>query len=178
MNVWRMSLAAGLLILIVIVLRAFFFYRLPKTMFLALWGIALARLLIPFSVPAKFSVTNLFKYLGLDFVLHFTKMSGRKTGYIIHRGAEDVIRRVFQPLPLQPLFLLWITGMAVLTLFFLFSFVQSYRRIRTALPLEDTVLIQQGLRVDGLNCPFRVLVSDRITTPLAFGILEFENYSS
>ena len=51
MSLFQMSVAGGVLILFIVVIRALAIHRLPKTTFLALWMIAALRLLLPFSIP-------------------------------------------------------------------------------------------------------------------------------
>ena len=52
MDIVQMSVQAGVLIAAIVIVRAITLYRLPKTSFLALWGIVIARLLIPFSLTS------------------------------------------------------------------------------------------------------------------------------
>ena len=59
MNLLKMSFSGGILILVIIIIRAIAGNRLPKRTFLILWTIAFLRLLIPFSVPAVFSAYSL-----------------------------------------------------------------------------------------------------------------------
>lgn len=59
MNLLTMSFSGGVLILVIIIIRAIAGNRLPKRAFLILWAIAFLRLLIPFSVPAVFSAYSL-----------------------------------------------------------------------------------------------------------------------
>lgn len=47
------------MIIAVAVIRAFTINRLPKKAFLALWGIVLLRLLIPFSMPSAYSAYSM-----------------------------------------------------------------------------------------------------------------------
>lgn len=51
MSLLQMSLAAAIMIVIITVVRTLLVSHLPKKTFLALWGIVLARLLLPFSLP-------------------------------------------------------------------------------------------------------------------------------
>lgn len=60
MDIVQMSVQAGVLIAAIVFVRAITLYRLPKASFLALWGIVIARLLIPFSLTSRWSVYNLF----------------------------------------------------------------------------------------------------------------------
>ncbi len=59
MNLLKMSFSGGILILVIMVIRAVAKNRLPKRAFLILWAITFLRLLIPFSVPAVFSAYSL-----------------------------------------------------------------------------------------------------------------------
>lgn len=59
MSLLEMSFAGGVLILAVIVLRSLTLNRLPKGTFLALWAVAVLRLLVPFSIPSPVSVYTL-----------------------------------------------------------------------------------------------------------------------
>ncbi|MDR1559234.1 MAG: hypothetical protein LBS84_05955 [Clostridiales bacterium] len=55
MSILQMSVSCALIIITATLVRALAIDRLPKTTFLALWGVALCRLLILFSVPAASS---------------------------------------------------------------------------------------------------------------------------
>lgn len=59
MNLVEMSVCGGIMILAVLLLRLLFLERLPKKMFLFLWGIVLLRLLIPFEIASPVSIYNL-----------------------------------------------------------------------------------------------------------------------
>ena len=56
MSLWQMSVSGAVMIVVITVLRALLLERLPKRTFLVLWQVALARLLVPFSVPFGGSV--------------------------------------------------------------------------------------------------------------------------
>ena len=60
MSLLHMSFAGAVMILAVTVIRALVIYRVPKKTFMVLWGITLARLLIPFSAPSAFSLYTFF----------------------------------------------------------------------------------------------------------------------
>ena len=60
MNLLQMSFTGSIFIMLIFLLRLLAVNRLPKSTFLVLWGIAIIRLLIPFSIPSAFSVYSLF----------------------------------------------------------------------------------------------------------------------
>ena len=59
MSLLQMSVSGAAMILVITVLRTLAINRLPKKIFLALWGAALVRLLVPFSLPSKMSIYSL-----------------------------------------------------------------------------------------------------------------------
>lgn len=59
MKILQMSLAGGVMILVITVIRALAIERLPKKTFLALWAAALARLLAPVSLSSALSLYSL-----------------------------------------------------------------------------------------------------------------------
>ena len=61
MSLLQMSVSGAVMILVITVIRALAVNRVPKNTFLALWGIALVRLLIPFSFPSWFSIYSLLE---------------------------------------------------------------------------------------------------------------------
>ena len=52
MSFLQMSLTGGVMIAVITLLRALAMNHVPKKTFLALWGAALLRLLVPFSLPS------------------------------------------------------------------------------------------------------------------------------
>ena len=60
MNLLQMSFTGAVMILAVTVIRALAINKVPKKTFLVLWGIALVRLMIPFSSPSWFSIYSLW----------------------------------------------------------------------------------------------------------------------
>ena len=56
LSLLQMSFSGAVFITVIIVLRTVAIDRLPKKMFLVLWGVALLRLLVPLSVPSAVSV--------------------------------------------------------------------------------------------------------------------------
>ena len=62
-NLLEMSLAGGVMIAAVTVVRALTLRRLPKRTFPVLWYAALVRLMLPLSVPCQWSVFTLWERL-------------------------------------------------------------------------------------------------------------------
>ena len=85
MSLFQMSVAGGVLILFIVVIRALAIHRLPKTTFLALWMIAALRLLLPLSIPMPFNI-----HIGLDvFSDVVQELPSGNIGFPITRGESD-----------------------------------------------------------------------------------------
>lgn len=61
MSFLQMSVSGAVMILVITVIRALAINRVPKKTFLVLWGVALIRLLIPFSFPSGMSIYSLLE---------------------------------------------------------------------------------------------------------------------
>lgn len=86
MSLFQMSVAGGVLILFIVLIRALAIHRLPKTTFLALWMIAALRLLLPFSIPLTFNI-----HIGLDVFQMWFKNYPLEISLLLYRG---IVRRL------------------------------------------------------------------------------------
>lgn len=167
MGILQMSVQAGLLIAAILLIRAVALYRLPKTSFLVLWGVVLARMLLPVSISSRWSVYSLFGR-----VVHTSAPAGRAV--IVLRDAAQVQGQLGNTaehaagFPVSPLLAVWLGGMAVLVLVFTVSFLKNYRKFRFSIPVEPNLVIEEW--ASG-HRPLRILRSDRVTTPVTLGIL-------
>ena len=63
MSLLEMSISGAVMIVVIVIIRALAMHKLPKSVFLALWGVVTARLLLPYSLPSAFSVYSLLERL-------------------------------------------------------------------------------------------------------------------
>ncbi|MDV3426516.1 MAG: M56 family metallopeptidase, partial [Bacillota bacterium] len=138
-----------------------------------LWGIVLARLLIPFSISIK-----------PDFTAPLSRLSDietkagtvTKTLNILPPGftaaQADTTALSSQTLMIHPWLIIWLIGIGISLTVFLTAYIKNYRNLREALPMEDNMLISAWLSKQTGKQPVRVLTSDRITTPIIFGFIE------
>lgn len=168
-----MSLSASILILFVVFLRLFAINKLPKITFTVLWGIVLARLLIPFSISLK-----------PDFAAPLYRLSDFETKAGTITKAINILPSGFaaaqenttalsnKTLLAHPWFIIWLIGTGIFLTLFLTAYIKNYRNLREALPMEDNVFISAWLSKQTGKQPVRVLTSDRISTPIIFGFIE------
>lgn len=165
----KMSFSGGILILLIIVLRSLAINKLPKKLFVLLWDIVLLRLLIPVDLPFRHGIASPVVKMAGDGIATLTTASSHlpqgKMGEFIPdlERAGNIVR-------IDWALLLWLAGAIILFAIFGVLYVRERQRLREALPISKEV--EADLRLlAGLPNRIRLLVSDRISTPLAFGIL-------
>lgn len=188
MNLLRMSVSGGILILVVIVLRAMALHRLPKGTFLALWAVAALRLLVPFSLPSPLSVYTLAEQWGPIETVQTVQTppagsdvsagsdvppeAPEQTGGTVSVSAPSAAPaaqaegRTFHPGWRE----LWLTGALLCGGWFLTAYFRCRREFRTSLPVEDERLTA-ALDRRRLRRNVALRQSDRISAPLTYGVV-------
>lgn len=168
------SLWAGLLILLIIIVRAIAVHRLPKSSFVAMWFVALLRLIM----PANFGLLNVFfAYTSTNKTVMTGVAIAAESAVVapsqpwifsmIDRGRSAIYSATAWCSEWMPLLtLVWLAGAVLLSVYFLIAFIRCRRRLNMAIPIPGFTLRAQGRRR-----PVRVYVSDRIRSPLTYGVL-------
>ena len=171
MDIFQMSLSASVLIVAVVMIRALTLHKLPKKTFLALWGVVVCRLLIPLSIPSRFSF-----YTGLDMVKHMfaegTAISSttgipNMTNMPDTREPMGVGASAAASIPLTEI--VWLTGICACALFFIVAYIKCRREFKMSLPVESD-FAARWLREHALRRPVQIRQSDRIKAPLTYGV--------
>ena len=171
MSLFQMSVAGGVLILFIVVIRALAIHRLPKTTFLALWMIAALRLLLPFSIPLTFNI-----HIGLDVFSDVVQElpSGNIASTLPGDSppSYDIGTAVPSPVTehISTFEILWLVGVLLLAIYFSISYFRSMRKFRMSIP-DNTPYIQNWLTAHQISRPLAVRSSDLISSPLTYGIL-------
>ena len=166
-----MSVAGGVLILLIVVIRALAIHRLPKTTFLALWMIAALRLLLPFSIPLPFNI-----HIGLDVFSDVVQElpSGNIASTLPGDSPPSYDIGTAVPSPatehISTFEILWLVGVLLLAIYFSISYFRSMRKFRMSIP-DNTPYIQNWLTAHQISRPLAVRSSDLISSPLTYGIL-------
>ena len=171
MSLFQMSVAGGVLILFIVVIRALAIHRLPKTTFLALWMIAALRLLLPFSIPLTFNI-----HIGLDVFSDVVQElpSGNIGSPLPGESLPSYDTGAAAPSPatehISTFEILWLVGVLLLAIYFSISYFRSMRKFRMSIP-DNTPYIQNWLAAHQISRPLAVRSSDLISSPLTYGIL-------
>ncbi len=174
MLIFAMSLSVVLLIPAIVLIRALALHKLPKITFLALWAIALSRLLIPFSIPSRFSIYNATNILeGLitnpdtSITLpNVTTISNVWTAQdiMINPASTDTTT-----VTVSPLVMIWLLGLVACALFFLVTHLRCNRDYKMALPVNNEY-VNRWLQEHSARKDIQIRHSDKITIPLTYGI--------
>lgn len=174
MSLLRMSLSGAVLILTVVVIRAFALHKLPKRLFLTFWGIAIARLLLPISLPPAFnSFTQANKSVPvLDSV---EKRISDFTAEILANQQTESISMATQTVhdstpKISALFLIWGIGALLFAGYFLVSYLRCRREFKTALPVQND-FTKKWLSDHPLQRTVEVRSLTGISTPLTYGLI-------
>lgn len=183
----EMSLCGAILIAITVLLRIIAKNRLPKMAFIALWGIVLIRLLVPYhlctplSIYPNVSLSNQSDSTELS--TYFYPTAAEKTMETSSNLMQDYPQEEESALAENKLYnqvawdavkglilvVLWGIGIAGVAGYFLISMVRCRYMLATALPLEGHPEAECWLEGHTLRRKVRLYVSDQISTPLTYG---------
>lgn len=164
----KMSSSSGILIIMIIILRSLAINKLPKRVFILLWDIALLRLLIPFDLPIHygiaFPVSEMVNTRINRYDVGNSPVAMQRTKELF----ADTVNSPFSNTTWTTA--AWAAGMIALLVIFGILYWKEYKKINEALPVAKE--IENDLRLT-VTIPNRIklLVSDRIWTPLTFGIV-------
>lgn len=183
MNLLELTLQGSVLIGAILLLRLLGRYRLPGWTFRILWGVALARLLIPVALPFPWNV-----YAGLEHLADFGRTAPSvQTPAEIPAPSQGGVIPDIPDLPVEPdqipvpetapaaveipwLTILYLAGAAALVLLFLVSYRRGVQMFRTAIPLTHPAVNQWRGQIPALRgVPIRQC--DHIRSPLTYGLI-------
>lgn len=171
MKLLQMSLAGGVMILVITVIRALAIERLPKKTFLALWAAALARLLAPVSLPSALSIYSLLARRA-PAAAEWTAVPAlpvlpAETG----AAAAAAQQTASAPAAQAPVWtIVWAVGVAVCAVVFAVAYGRCCREFRASFPVENDVT-RRWLQSHPLRRTIAIRQSGRISSPLTFGVL-------
>lgn len=168
MSLLQMSFTGAVMILAVIVIRALLINRLPKTTLLVLWGIVLARLSIPFSLPSVFSIYSLLdRSTPADAAIN-TQVAHILAVTPAWRGeAQTSAPELIQSISIWNI--VWLVGVLVCALFFTIAYLKCRWEFQTSLPVEND-FTKNWLNTHRLRRHIFIRQSSRFSAPLTYGV--------
>jgi len=176
-TILEMSLGGAVLIAAVLALRRALLYRVPKWTFLLLWLVALCRLLIPFTLPSRFSV-----YTGAARAVQFFEEDTpavpsethpaaaapenfREDGWTVPAPAPTPEKR-----PVSPAMAVYLAGASLCGLFFAAAYLRQLRRFCGAKPVTSGFL-ERWREEHPTLLPVEIKACAAVSAPLAYGLL-------
>ena len=174
MNLVQMSFFGAIFIAVVIAVRAVFINKLPKRTFLVLWGIALLRLLIPFSIPSMLSA---YSFMNRSIPVKETVsdmpisdfIPSAQTGQLFIGESTSQVQMPQDSTQISVWIILWCVGAITCAAFFIISYLHWSFEFKTSLPVSN-MFAAQWLEEHRLKRPITIRQSDRVETPLTYGI--------
>ena len=168
MSLLQMSVAGGVMILVITVLRALAMNRVPKKTFLALWAAALLRLLLPVSLPSALSIYSLLGKTASPAVteLPAAAVPGLPSGQTARLPQTDAV-------PVQTISvwsIVWLAGLVLCAAFFAVGFWRCCREFRMSFPVDNDAS-RRWLGAHPLRRRISIRQSGRVSSPLTFGVL-------
>ena len=166
MSFLQMSLTGGVMIAVITLLRALAMNHVPKKTFLALWGAALLRLLVPVSLPSPLSVYSL---LARERAARLPEVAAAVTRLpaAIPAGQGNV-QETAASFPVWSI--VWIAGVLLCAVFFALAYCKCRREFLMSLPVENDYT-RRWLAEHPLRRRLAIRQSDRVSSPLTFGVL-------
>lgn len=175
MRLFSMSVMGGIMIIIVIMIRAIFAKRLPRRIFPVLWAVVLIRLLIPYNIELKWSIYTYAR----PFVEEITKDTWKDQQNTTASGLEqdfsekDNFEKIKQLETINIYYtghIVFLAGFIIFSMYFIVSYFLCIKRFQRSDPVVE-LWIQQWKKEHPLKRNFQIRCSDQIKVPLTFGII-------
>ena len=168
MSLVQMTVSGGAFILFIVVVRALALHRLPKGAFLALWEMAALRLLLPFTIPLPLSVFAPVR--NVPVVGGYLAPGGVSVSGTPAAGMPATAPVSAGTAPSAVLPMIWLTGAALMAVYFTVSYVRARQRFCTSTQ-DDTPAVRRWLACQRLCRPLEVRQSALVSSPLTYGVL-------
>lgn len=160
MDLFRMSLTASPLIVVILLCRLLFLHQLPKKTFKILWLSALWLLLIPYLLPSQCSIYNLFS---------ISSSAPLVISYLPDTGLPSASPSNYTNGILSLKEILWFAGCFSIAFYFLRTHIQNRIKFIDSDKQEHpnlTLWFQENT----IRRPMRIRFSHQISNPLTYGV--------
>lgn len=164
MTILTMSLSESLFIISVALIRILRLDFMAKVHRLFLWCGVVFNLLLPWRLPVKYNLFSLIQYLKNMLEQKQVHING--SGFI-----QEISRESRYAQKNEILSLIWAIGAAMVAAYFLHTHIRYRRIYKQALPTQN-LYVNEWLRKNRLKRNITILVSDRVVSPLTYGLLK------
>ncbi|MCC0740284.1 M56 family metallopeptidase [Clostridioides sp. ZZV14-5902] len=173
----EMSVTSGVLILIVIFIRACLFKKLPKKVFVLLWLVVLFKLLVPVSLNSSFSIysiieSNFDAQLGNTSAVNY---SIKKNNNFISKNNFGESKALFnlENFTAFEISSILTFGISIIFIMFLcFKYIRTINLFKTSIHIKNHEFIKKWAYDNRRLRKFFVCISEFTKTPFTTGILK------
>ena len=151
LKIINMSISATYLVLAVLLLRLLL-KKAPRWIHVLLWGLVAVRLLCPFTLESAMSLIPSTEVISPEIMMDATPEI--QTGIdAVNNAVNPIITESFAPAPIAsanplqiwiPVFsILWCSGMALMALYTLFTYLRLRHRVSTAIRVKDNLYLSE-----------------------------------
>ncbi|WP_262808076.1 M56 family metallopeptidase [Clostridioides difficile] len=173
----EMSFTSGVLLLIVIFIRACLFKKLPKKVFVLLWLIVLFKLLIPVSLNSGFSIYSIIEStfdveVGNTSTENYTlKKASDSTGKN-NSDEFEIMSNIENIMMLEMLGILSFIVTIMFSILLCFRYFKIINLFKTSIHIKNHEFIKKWMCKNSRFRRFIVCISEFTRTPLTSGILK------
>lgn len=173
----EMSFTSGVLLLIVIFIRACLFKKLPKKVFVLLWLIVLFKLLVPVSLNSGFSIYSIIEST-FDVELSSTSAGDytlKKASDSIGKNNSDkfeIMSSIENIMILEMLGILSFIVTLIFSIFLCSKYIKIINLFKTSIHIKNHDFIKNWICENRCFRKFIVCISEFTRTPLTSGILK------
>lgn len=170
MTLIEMSLSSIVIIIMIIIIRTLLLHKLPKRLFVFLWGIVLCRLLLPFSFHIRIPpfLYNIFRNgVSTDQVI------GTPTANIpeLSKKSIEAAQQAIATSTVNWIFLIWCLGIAVSALAFLVPHIRFVLENKSAVPVKHDKILD-WIGEYHFKRRIQVKQAQDIITPVTYGFIK------
>lgn len=187
----KMSIFASAAVIIIMGLRLLLGRKLPKYFCHILWIFVLLRLLVPFSLTSVFSIFNVIpvpetaasstEYTAADKLPNISE-SENQTAIKSAAETEKELTSISKPTAAKDISQnqkvnlkdilpwIWIAGLSSFLLFSVYSYISAWTKLKTAVICSKDYVYDCKKKL-GLKRNIKMYVSDKISTPIVFGLI-------
>lgn len=167
-SILSMQLRASILILFVVLIRSLFLYKIPKKVFLGMWAVVLARLLIPFTKNISFGFSiSIIENICFSLIHTVSRAFGTST------AIDSVVGHIeFTTYPISiPWFLwgIWIVICTAMAAYFVVGHVKGRRIYRFAYPTKSHEVLRWAEK-HKIHRNVRILECQELSSALTYGV--------
>lgn len=193
----KMSLAASVAAILIMVFRWIFNKKIPRVYFYTLWSIVLIRLLVPFSFPSGISIFNIISvpqtitlqsqdnnapiknasipgnidaatWKGIDYTKPISDFAIKHEVTPVNTSLnKNQENDAYGILPW-----VWFVGMLAFLVISLFTYFSALKRLSEAVIYKDNNLISACMKKLRIKRSIKVYISESINTPMVCGVIK------